>query len=786
MQISTDIKRFPFHSQLSLRLLIDFWEKTLLPGQVSLLSDRVRELLDSAKALKEPIKDIAILKDHQGLINLLMTAVVSPASADRELVAAILPFQNRPIFSTKYFDSAFPDETMDDLVTVNIPGNRLIDGRILHACLLILKKFYHADLKIDKPILLTVRNSEDQLEKVYKAEINDSFCEIICRSDSPRPIDPKIIRFLSEKIYDVDLWLQYIKPEDFEFQGFMVMRLTDVTQEEMLSSIKYDLLKKDAVVNNKSFNSIQGKLRSIFGIPELRLGLAYMGLNNQIILNGETDCWNSLLTSDNCTCDFNGSIYERSWSEQRNVTIEDLRDYPFKTAVEEMLLRNNVKNILLAPLLDDGETIGIIELATSTPGLLNAISSGKVENILPMFTVAVKRAKAEMETEVRAIIQEECTAIHSTVQWRFFDAGVNLLNKRRMNEPATLEEIVFNDVYPFFGMVDIRNSSTMRNIAIQRDLEQNLKLIRELLVQISNVKPFPVIEESIFKTNKHLTTLYQGLASGDESNVLDFIKNEVNPLLQNFEGDSGVSHFIAKYKQALDPRYGIVYDRRKSFEDSLATINNTLSAVIDSAEEKAQAMFPHYFEKYKTDGLEYTLYLGSSLVKDKKFDPFYLKNFRLWQLLLSAEIEHRMKALKPSLHTPLDITQLILAVDEPISIRFRPDEKQFDVDGAYDIRYEIVKKRIDKAHIKNTDERLTQPGKIAIVYSQSRIAEEYKRYFQYLADKKLIHSSIEELELEELPGASGLRALRVDVVTESASENEYNNLLQNIEEAVHA
>ena len=46
---------------------------------------------------------------------------------------------------------------------------------------------------------------------------------------------------------------------------------------------------------------------------------------------------------------------------------------------------------------------------------------------------------------------------------------------------------------------------------------------------------------------------------------------------------------------------------------------------------------------------------------------------------------------------PLETTHLILVQHAPLSIRFRFDEKRFDVDGAYDIRYEIVKKRIDKA-----------------------------------------------------------------------------------------
>ncbi len=79
-------------------------------------------------------------------------------------------------------------------------------------------------------------------------------------------------------------------------------------------------------------------------------------------------------------------------------------------------MANGIHNILLAPLVDDGETIGMLELASPTPGQLNPISANRVANVLPMFTAAVKRVKEEMFTEVRALIQEECTAIHPCVQ----------------------------------------------------------------------------------------------------------------------------------------------------------------------------------------------------------------------------------------------------------------------------------------------------------------------------------------------------------------------------------
>jgi len=151
-----------------------------------------------------------------------------------------------------------------------------------------------------------------------------------------------------------------------------------------------------------------------------------------------------------------------------------------------------------------------------------------------------------------------------------------------------------------------------------------------------------------------------------------------------------------------------------------------------------------------------------------------------------CEIDNKISQLKPRLKNKLDITQLILVHDQPLTIRFRPDEKQFDVDGAYDIRYEIVKKRIDKAYVKNTGERLTQPGKIAIVYNQVKIEEEYRKYFEYLIAKNIITGNIEELDLEELPGANGLKALRIEIAKPvAASTSGHDALLQNIKEALN-
>ena len=109
------------------------------------------------------------------------------------------------------------------------------------------------------------------------------------------------------------------------------------------------------------------------------------------------------------------------------------------------------------------------------------------------------------------------------------------------------------------------------------------------------------------------------------------------------------------------------------------------------------------------------------------------------------------------------MASLILVHSTPLTIKFRMDEKRFDVDGAYNIRYEILKKRIDKAHIKNTNQRLTIPGKIAIVYSQDDEAEEYMKYIKHLQSKNFIKKGVESVEIEDLQGSTGLKALRIAV-----------------------
>ena len=113
------------------------------------------------------------------------------------------------------------------------------------------------------------------------------------------------------------------------------------------------------------------------------------------------------------------------------------------------------------------------------------------------------------------------------------------------------------------------------------------------------------------------------------------------------------------------------------------------------------------------------------------------------------------------------------------------DEIRFDVDGTYNARYEVVKKRVDKAYIKGTNERITEPGKITIVYSQKADEKEYLKYIGFLQSKHHLGDEVEILELEDLQGVTGLKAIRVNVLYNRPGEDEnyytYEDLMKEIQ-----
>ncbi len=377
---------------------------------------------------------------------------------------------------------------------------------------------------------------------------------------------------------------------------------------------------------------------------------------------------------------------------------------------------------------------------------------------------------------IRSIIKENFTSIQPAVEWRFNQAAWHFERQRQLGGVnPVIEPIYFKEVYPLYGEIDIRNSTIERNGALRRDLQIQFGVLVTTLVSLRQVVDLELLEELIDQSEKWQQALTGTLTTVEEINLSAFLKDKVNVFLKHF-GDSrpAVTALLEPYRMAIDEEKGDAFLNRRDLENSIQLINKTISGHLDEAKAGIQEAYPSYFERFRTDGIEYDIYIGQSIAPDRPFDLLYLQNLRLWQLHSMAIIARLTNDLLPQLRDSLQTTQLIFVHSAPIDISFRKDERRFDVEGGYNIRYQIVKKRIDKVHVQNTRERLTQPGKIAIIYFNEKEAEEYTGYIQYLQEKGWLKTAIEYLELEELQGVSGLKALRVEVRFLEPEKDEIN------------
>jgi GAF domain len=769
--LKTDPDSFPFKSELSLAPLLAFWRKKFSDDTSAkgAFIRTVQEQISQVPELLKPITDLGVIERHRALVDVLMAGIFPPAFFEQEFTAVLVPFLLKSFYATPPFERLLRAEDGSLRGRVNLDASMISAMRVFFAYALVLERVYGVKLDVDYPLILTTNDPETGLERHFKMEFDWRFVEV--ETVGPVPVlTDAIRRRLHGDLFETAMFRELLPPDHFVFRGFTIFRAIEVTDQEVLSSLERDLIDKESIVSHTRFKALQDKLRTLFRRPELRFGLAALDGDQVLVLNYGAESEQACIFADSrhhTVEEFRGSVYERAVKQGGPLIVEDLTEMPGRTPADDEIIEWGLRNIIVAPLYYQDRVIGTLELGSPRPGDLDWTHLPKLMQLLPLFSMAVQRSMEELNSRIQAFIKEKCTAIHPVVEWRFRKAVLKGIESRAENTDdagVELEPIVFERIYPLYALADIRGSSTQRSLAIQSDLLAQLRLARDVIRWAHDARPLPGLHQLLYRIDKHAGKIETNLNSGDEVSVIAFLRSEVESLFDHLQTfGPGVRERIEAYRAALDPRIGTVYDRRRLFEESVTRIADGISSYLDLEEQTAQTMFPHYFEKQKTDGVDHQIYVGASLLEDGKFDPLYLKSLRLWQLMVTCGVALKVNRLKDKLPVPLEVTHLVLVQHAPLSIRFRFDEKRFDVDGAYDIRYEIVKKRIDKALIKGTAERITQPGQVAIVYSHPAEGNEYRGYIEYLKSLGYFTGEVEDVELEELQGVHGLRALRVTI-----------------------
>jgi hypothetical protein len=761
------------HFRLSFRPFVRFLKEQQTLAATEGLTELYTYLIDQFTAAvvqedtREPV-DEARLKQ---LFQLATVAVLPLNHTRREIPYAF----GIPVPLTLFHHSSafadlinqYPDFLMD------LPGQMMPLDRQRLAYQMILEKCYDVRLNHSVGHSFQFEKRLNGVTKFYRLDINNSFVQPRAGQRLP-PLKRSWVDF-AKGLEPLPADDEALPLDGFTFEGFSFFHLEDVTEAETIKQLQDVFVHLHSDTEPMIYHRFESALRNLCGQADAQIGIIPMPQVNGHFVYPPNSKSRSIFLQYAGASDMD---YKDPMAQKmvRKITgsavpylFPDLTGLP--DPVQEALVKRGIRSFLLYPVVSGTEVLGVLEMGSPHPFALNEDVLTKIESILPLIQELLRYQLNQFNTNLEQLIRKKFTSLQPAVEWKFYEAAWSYLNQeQRGGSHNEAIPVRFPQVYPLYGAVDIRNSSVERHKAVQQDLARQIAAVEVIFLLPefpSNGSRPEKLRDEHFECRKKLMA---GLLPDDEQEVSLVLTDEVNtyfrylllhqPLLEEP---------IQQYFAQADPVTGLFNQALKRYERSMDWLNAAVNEYIDEEEKTLQTIYPHYFERYRTDGTEYSIYLGQSIAPDKPFTPGVRLRLLQWQLTSMVEVAHLTHRLLAGLPLPLQTTQLILAYAQPVDISFRQDERRFDVEGSYSIRYEVLKKRIDKAYIEGTQERLTQPDCIAIVYSHLSEVTDYLPFIADMQARGELQPDLEYLDLEPLQGVVHLKALRVRInYTDSA------------------
>ena len=765
--MNKDNFQFPFKIKFSIEQLVNELESSeSYQNEFKLIVDYIKETMPFLIDGVENIEDFETsLVDIAPILEKVM-----PKPLMRNTLKAIsFPLSNKFYFPSDDLKAIIEDQGTK--ITTNF-DNVSDDNFYKLCCCFILSKYYNLNIELDHTNLLEVDSGEGYL-KYLTILYNFEYLEM-------KPVEPKFeisneqIEDLLNNYEDTALWKKTFPIESWIVKGIVLATLFDSTSFIALSNLKTRLLtyrESPDQINQE----VKNYLKSIFKVSDLEIGFSSFNSDINSIVDFQFPIMTKSMVLNAKKKVYTGNLFckkaENSHDFNDYFVITNATSFAQKNPNDELvqnLMNNGFYSMIMYPLRKNGEFLGVLEIVSSQKGVFNRVNANQIKEILPLIEESIFRYYNEFDHQVNSFIQTEYTSLHPSVEWKFKkQAKEVLLNP---NSSSKKSQISFKDVYPMYGETDVRNSSFIRNQCMKIDYQNQLRFLihvcNELFARSNNVKFLDYIDqlETFLERIENVDKIYF------EREIFEFISIKIHPEIPNYihENDQSV---IAEYLKKLDNITGLYYVERKKFDVSIFRLNKLLSTKLDLYQTDAQSIFPHYFERFKTDGVDFNLYIGKTISPNLKFSYHIVKEIRFWQLQAMIAMEQQYDEIKNDLPINLDVASLILASNLTLDITFKMDEKRFDVDGYNNAKYEIIKKRINKAFVKGSDERINMPKKLCIIYTDDVLKSEYLVYLNKLIDLNYLKNDIEFLEVEEMQGIGGLLAIGVSI--------NYNHLIKN-------
>lgn len=749
----------PFQIKLSFEQLVEALKGKRASGQLSDFEDELLQDIDLFPELCEGINNQEQVEKCKDVLDRLLKDLFPSILSLNEIKAINIPYTDLFFNSSKRFQNILNAAgPAFELKIRNFDEHQFY----VMSCCIILNERYGTKLNFGQPLFYDIPDKNGN-NKHYRILYNADFLDIVPTAASKK-LTPADVELLLDNYNDIDLWKFMFPKESYILKGFAIITLFDATIENAVSVYKESFLGSNSIDFIKNTETI---LKTIYQTQHIRCGFMFYNQDSGK-LTGIT-CGAEIMSlllphqsEQNAADILSPDAYEMLFNKKQYYTISDLAKSKDKAngKLLSVYAKEGARSLLLATVEKKDQILGVLEIISTDKDLLNSINGQKLEIFMSYFSESIDRLIVENENNIQAIIQRNYTTIHDSVNWRFREEVEKSIHFKNGDTDYKLEEIIFENVYPLYGQVDIENSSVVRNNSIQKDLQHQLGASIKILKKVGTVHPDDYTEDLLIQAKEFKNDLVKVLRADVEQQITHFLNRHIHSHLKAITNERLFTE-VTQYFEDNREEDGLFYSHRRSYAQTISSINNNLSRIIDGRQEEAQNIIPHYYERFKTDGVDHNLYVGAAIAPKNDFTVSHLNGLRFWQLQTLCE----MIAKHQQAGSEMGVTGLILVYSAPLTIRFRMDEKRFDVDGAYNVRFEVIKKRIDKAHIKGSAERIVKRNHIAIVYAAKEEELEYMQYIGRLQSLNLVHSKIEKFDVEDLQSVFGLKGIRIAVMS---------------------
>lgn len=711
------------------------------------------------------------LSAYKDILQLIYSLSVSLIDTDpKRYWALATPLAEETFYGTNAFFDLWKNRLEEQDIQDQMQDGDNLNNQEKLVYALIFERLYGLPTKENNTIVYHHLNEKGEIIDYYDLNIDFKFVDIKPKKELPKFDLGNLTKNTNDaSLFDWNHVVNAIKIEDFELSGFTILTVKKSSLEHTIKRIQSILLNL-ATYNYHLFLSDLEKIiapilkgrDTIFNLfPLFQLnGLPFFdySITNKSILISETYASNSYTNINPQVANYLKHphlIFYNTLDAIKNTT----------SFFDERIKASGVKTYRCIPLIHNHALSGIMEVYSHQLDQLNNETIQSLRALVPLLSQLSYDVTTEFKKRIDEIIINRFTTIQPAVQWKFNHVAAQYIQELENDEQnAHITPVIFQEVYPLYGAIDVKDSTVIRNASILKDFNFKVKQLALLIDELSRDGKHQLLIE-FSKRVDHITGSLDQI-SFDESmvKIIEFFRKDVQPFLEaarrEFSTKQAIIEHYAKHF-FTNRETGEFY--RNEFETSLWKINHIISKELNHFNSFIQGNYPSYFQKFRTDGIEYDIYIGESITPQQTFSKEFINIFRRQQIISMAHIALKAHHAKQDLPISLETTQLIFINPHSIDISFREDERRFDVEGSLNIRYEIIKKRIDKIRVKRTKERLTQVNKIAIVYLSDEILEDLNLSIQAIYDMGIIESTVEHLKLEDLQGVVGLKAIRLTV-----------------------